>query len=400
MSSQDAILVINCGSSSVKFALFAGDAELERLLSGEVDGIGLGIGRMRAKGSDGTIVMDRALPINDHTTALSAILEHVRKQLGRVRLGAVGHRVVHGGEDCDCPVGVTTALEDRLRELVPLAPLHQPHNLAGITAVRAVQPDLAQIACFDTAFHHTLPRLARLFALPRDLREAGIRRYGFHGLSYEYVVEVLRRRGIDLDRERIIVAHLGNGASMCALRSGRSVETTMGFSTLGGLMMGTRSGDLDPGVVLYLLTRKGLSPADIQTLLYQKSGLLGVSGMTSDMRELLARRSEPGVCVAIDLFCYRARHYLVGLTAALGGIDRVVFTGGIGANAPEIRMRICEGLTYLGIDLDHAANASGAATISAPHAAVTVEALASDEELTIARQVVRLSRAATNSKEA
>ena len=400
MSSQEAILVINCGSSSVKFALFAGDAELERLLSGEVDGIGLGVGRMRTKGSDGTIVMDRALPINDHTAALSAILEHVRKQLGRVRLDAVGHRVVHGGEDCDCPVGVTTALEDRLRELVPLAPLHQPHNLAGITAVRAVQPDLAQIACFDTAFHHTLPRLARLFALPRALREAGIRRYGFHGLSYEYVVEVLRRRGIDLDRERIIVAHLGNGASMCALRSGRSVETTMGFSTLGGLMMGTRSGDLDPGVVLYLLTRKGLSPADIQTLLYQKSGLLGVSGMTSDMRELLARRPEPGACEAIDLFCYRARHYLVGLTAALGGLDRVVFTGGIGANAPEIRMRICKGLTYLGIDLDHAANASGAATISAPHAAVTVEALASDEELTIARQVVRLSRAATNSKEA
>lgn len=396
MSSQDAILVINCGSSSVKFALFSGDAALERLLLGEVDGIGLAIGRMHSKTSAGTMLIERALPTSDHTAALSAILEHVTKRLGGARLRAVGHRVVHGGEDCDCPVRVTAALENRLRELVPLAPLHQPHNLAGIAAVRAVQPDLVQIACFDTAFHHTLPRLARLFALPKNLQEAGIRRYGFHGLSYEYVVEALRRRSIDLDRERIIVAHLGNGASMCALRGGRSVETTMGFSTLAGLMMGTRSGDLDPGVVLYLLTRKGLSPAEIQTLLYHKSGLLGVSGMTSDMRELLARRSESAACEAIDLFCYRARHHLVALTAALGGLDRVVFTGGIGANAPEVRAGICSGLAYLGIELDHAANASGVAIISPADAAVTVEALASDEEAMIAGHVLRLTRTNTS----
>jgi acetate kinase len=271
----------------------------------------------------------------------------------------------------------------RLRELVPLAPLLQPHNLAGIAAVRAVRPDLAQIACFDTAFHHTLPRLARLFALPRDLHEAGIRRYGFHGLSYEYVVEALRRRNIDLDRERIIVAHLGNGASMCALRGGRSVETTMGFSTLAGLMMGTRSGDLDPGVVLYPLTRKGLSPADILTLLYQQSGLRGVSGMTSDMRELLARRSESAAGEAVDLFCYRARHHLAALTAAIGGLDRIVFTGGIGAHAPEIRQGICAGLAYLGVTVDASANTTCAPTISAPHAPVTVKVLASDEEVMI-----------------
>ena len=400
MSSQDAILVINCGSSSVKFALFAGDAGLELLLSGEVDGIGLTIGRMDSKTSAGTMLIERAFPISDHTAALSAILEHVTKRIGRARLRAVGHRVVHGGEDCDCPVRVTAALETRLRELVPLAPLHQPHNLTGIAAVRAVQPDLVQIACFDTAFHHTLPRLARLFALPRNLYEAGIRRYGFHGLSYEYVVEVLRRRAIDLDRERIIVAHLGNGASMCALRGGRSVETTMGFSTLAGLMMGTRSGDLDPGVVLYLLTRKGLSPADIQTLLYHQSGLLGVSGMTSDMRELLARRSESAACDAIDLFCYRARHHLAALTAALGGLDRVVFTGGIGAHAPEIRQGICAGLAYLGISVDEVANTAGAQTISDPHAPVTVEVLASDEEVMIASHVLRLTVSAKKSGEA
>lgn len=400
MPSQDAILVINCGSSSVKFALFSGDAALERVLSGEVDGIGLADGRMQTKTGTGTMLVDRALPSSDHNEALSVILEHANKWLGGAHLRAVGHRVVHGGDDCDCPVLVTTALEDRLRELVPLAPLHQPHNLAGIAAVRAVKPDLVQIACFDTAFHHTLPPIARLFALPRNLQEAGIRRYGFHGLSYEYVVEALRRRCIDLERERIVVAHLGNGASMCALRGGRSVETTMGFSTLAGLMMGTRSGDLDPGVVLYLLTKQGLSPEDIETLLYQRSGLLGVSGMSSDMRQLLAHQSQSAAREAVDLFCYQARHYLAALTATLGGLDRVVFTGGIGVNALEVRARICAGLAYLGIELDHAANASGVAIISAAHAAVTVEALASDEEVMIAGHVLRLIRTDTSTKEA
>jgi acetate kinase len=259
-----------------------------------------------------------------------------------------------------------------------------------MAAVRAVRPQLAQFASFDTAFHHGLPRLAQLMALPREMHASGIRRYGFHGLSYEYVVEHLRRNGVNLESERIIVAHLGNGASMCALRQGRSVETTMGFSTLAGLMMGTRCGDLDPGVVLYLLKERGLGVSDLETLLYKRSGLLGVSGRASDMSELLAQQGEAAAREAVDLFCYVARHHLAALTATLGGLDRLVFTGGIGANAPEVRARICQNLGYLGISLDDEANCAGRPAISAPGAAVAVDIVSTDEELVIARHVRQL----------
>jgi acetate kinase len=386
-----AILVINCGSSSIKFALFSGEPTLPRLFSGAIERIGLTHGHFHASDLSGESVIERQTTLANHREALELLVGTVKQQLTGRMLLAVGHRVVHGGAACDCPHRVTPELEVRLTRLIPLAPLHLPHNLEGIAALREIEPALPQIACFDTAFHHGLPPVAKLTTLPRELRQDGIRRYGFHGLSYEYVVEALRQRNVDLDRERLIVAHLGSGASMCALRHGRSVETTMGFSTLAGLMMGTRSGDLDPGAVLYVMTEKGLDAAAVQTLLYQRSGLLGVSGVSSDMRELLARRDDAASQEAIDLFCYRARQHLAALTAPLGGLDRLVFTGGIGANAAEIRARICAGLGYLGITLDEDANRAGGATISAPGAAVTVEKMVSDEEHMIARHVQQLT---------
>jgi acetate kinase len=386
-----ALLVINSGSSSVKFALFAAHQELSRLNSGALEQIGLAHSRFYVEDSAGKILFAQEPALANHRAALELLIKAVKQQLAGRPLCAVGHRVVHGGADCDCPLPVTRELETRLQRLIPLAPLHLPHNLAGMAAVRELQPDLPQIACFDTAFHHSLPRLAKLTTLPREFQDAGILRYGFHGLSYEYVVDALRNDGVDVEHERIVVAHLGNGASMCALRNGRSVETTMGFSTLAGLMMGTRSGDVDPGAVLHLLTAKGMSADEVQKLLYERSGLHGVSGISSDMRELLSRRDDPAAREAIDLFCYRARQHLGALTTALGGLDRFVFTGGIGANAPEIRSRICEGLSYLGITLDSKANGARAKTISAPGAALTVQALLSDEEYMIARHVLRVT---------
>lgn len=387
---SSAVLVINCGSSSVKFALFVADGTMPHIFSGALELIGPTGGRFHARDSTGKVLFDEQRPLLNHKVALAFLVEAINQQLAGPALLAVGHRVVHGGADCDCPLPVTRELETRLQRLIPLAPLHLPHNLAGITAVRELHPDLPQVACFDTAFHRTLPRLAKLTTLPRAFQSEGIQRYGFHGLSYEYVVDALRKDGVDVEHERIIVAHLGNGASMCALKDGRSVETTMGFSTLAGLMMGTRCGDLDPGAVLYLLTAKGMAADAVQNLLYEHCGLQGVSGISSDMRELLSRHENPAARQAIDLFSYRARQHLAALTAALGGLDRLVFTGGIGANAPEIRARICDGLAYLGITLDPKANLAGAKTVSAPGAAVTVQAVHSDEEVMIARHVIRL----------
>jgi acetate kinase len=276
-----------------------------------------------------------------------------------------------------------------LRRLIPLAPLHLPHNLAGIAAVRGIRRDLPQVACFDTAFHHSLPRLARLTGLPRSYADEGIHRYGFHGLSYEYVMAELRRRhGPAVAKERIVVAHLGNGASMAAIKDGRSVDTTMGFSTLGGLPMGTRSGDLDPGIILYLLTEKSMTAGQVQQVLYKQSGLLGVSCLSRNMQELLAHvDTEAAAAEAVEFFCYQARKHLAALTATIGGLDRLVFTGGIGANAPLVRAKTLEGLSYLGLDLDHGRNDRNESIISATSSAVVVEAFATNEELMIARHV-------------
>jgi acetate kinase len=381
------ILVINCGSSSVKFALFSDDDALPRLRSGAIERIGLADGQIRIADGDGSIVVNERRAIPNHVMALKTLLAALERDPSCAAPSAVGHRVVHGGANCDCPLPVDAVLEDRLRRLVPVAPSHLPHNLAGMAAVRAVRPALPQVACFDTAFHHDLPRLARLTGLPRNFYYEGIRRYGFHGLSYEYVVDALRRVGVDVGRERIIVAHLGNGSSMCALKGGRSVETTMGFSTLAGLAMGTRCGDLDPGLVLYLLGEKRLTLTELQHLLYEESGLLGLSGLSSNMQDLLAKPSNAAAAEAIDFFCYQARRHLAALTATLGGLDRLVFTGGIGANAGPIRAKICDGLAYLGITVDEARNAAGGRIISAENGRVTVEALATDEELMIARHV-------------
>jgi len=391
MSANEAVLVINCGSSSVKFALFAADQTMPQLFSGALERIGLTGGRFHVKDSTGKVLFEQQASLANHKVALGLLIKSAKSQLAGRPLLAVGHRVVHGGADCDCSLPVTRDLETRLERLIPLAPLHLPHNLAGITAVRELQMDLPQVACFDTAFHHGLPRLARLTTLPREFQDAGIQRYGFHGLSYEYVVDKLRQDGVDVEHERIVVAHLGNGASMCALRHGRSVETTMGFSTLAGLMMGTRCGDLDPGAVLYLLMAKGMSAASVQALLYERSGLLGVSGLSRDMRELLSHREDAAAREAVDLFCYRARQHLAALTTTLGGLDRLVFTGGIGANAPEIRERICEGLDYLGIILDPKSNIADAKTISPLGTAVTTQAVLSNEEQVIARHVLHLT---------
>lgn len=390
MADDSTILVINSGSSSVKFALFDGEAALPRLWSGAIERIGLANAHFRAVDARGAPVIDKTADIADHGAALRLLLDAVDDRDSRATVAAVGHRVVHGGPDCDCPLVVTAALEDRLRKLIPLAPLHQPNSLAGITAVRSARPDLLQVACFDTAFHHGLPRLAKLTALPREFYGEGVRRYGFHGLSYEFVVTELRRKAIDVDRERIVVAHLGNGASMCALKGGRSVDTTMGFSTLAGLPMGTRCGDLDPGIVLYLMGEKGLSLDRVQRLLYEESGLLGISAASRNMQDLLARPAQPAAVEAIEYYAYQARRHLAALTASLGGLDRLVFTGGIGANAAAIRAKVCDGLQYLGVTLDAGRNANGDRLVSADDSRVAVEAFATDEELMIARHVLHM----------
>ncbi len=379
--------MINCGSSSVKFALFARDASLSRLWSGLVERIGLEDGHIRARDAEATVVFEETQQIANHDAALPLLMELVERHYAGSRLTAVGHRVVHGGPEADGPVVVTAALEAQLGQFIPLAPLHQPHNLAGIAAIRRARAGLPQVACFDTAFHRTLPRLATLSALPRRFWEEGVRRYGFHGLSYEYVVHALRQQGVDVDGERIIVAHLGNGASMCALRGGQSVETTMGFSTLAGLPMGTRCGDLDPGIVLYLLTEKGMTVEQVQHLLYEESGLLGVSGLSRNMQDLLAQPTEPAACETVDLFCYQGRQHLAALIAVLGGLDRLVFTGGIGANAAAVRALICEGMHYLGLAIDSTRNGDGQRLISADDSKVAIEAFATDEEWVIARHV-------------
>jgi acetate kinase len=388
MADDSTILVINSGSSSVKFALFAGEAALARLWSGAIERIGLANAHFRAVDAGGAPVIDKTADIPDHAAALRLLLDAIEDRGSRAPLAAVGHRVVHGGPDCDCPLVVTAAIEDRLRKLIPLAPLHQPNSLAGIAAVRSARPDLLQVACFDTAFHHGMPRLAKLTGLPREFYGEGVRRYGFHGLSYEFVVNALRHHGIDVEHERIVVAHLGNGASMCALKGGQSVDTTMGFSTLGGLPMGTRCGDLDPGIVLYLQAEKGLSIDRIQHLLYEESGLLGISGSSRNMQDLLAQPSQPTAVEAVAYYVYQALRQLAALTAALGGLDRLVFTGGIGANAAAIRGMVCTGLDYLGVTLDAKRNARGDRQISATDSRVAVEAFATDEELMIARHVL------------
>jgi len=380
---SQALLVINSGSSSIKFALYPARPGAA-LCVGEIEGIGHAahlVVRDAAGAATPGLALDGAAT---HEAALAALLAWIERRDDIAELVCAGHRVVHGGAEFTAPVIVTPDIATRLEALGPLAPQHQPHNLAAIRALARLHPGLRQVACFDTAFHAGQPAVATRFALPRALSDSGVRRYGFHGLSYDYIASILPQHLGARAEGRVVVAHLGNGASMCAMKRRRSVATTMGFSALDGLMMGTRCGALDPGVILYLLEQRGMSSAEIGQMLYRQSGLLGVSGESEDMRELLASTSRHAA-EAIELFVYRIGRELGSLVAALGGLDALVFTGGIGEHAAEIRARVCRQAAWLGIELDEAANVTGGPMIGCPHAQVAVLALATDEESVIAR---------------
>ncbi len=388
---QRTILVINAGSSSIKFALYHGGAngQLDAGPHGQLDGIGTGP-HLLVHDAQGAVLVDaEQAPLADHRDAMAAIRNCLRQHADGRQLIAAGHRVVHGGERFVQPERISPDVLVALEALIPLAPLHQPHNLAPIRALAESAPELPQVACFDTAFHRTQPALARAFALPRELTEGGVRRYGFHGLSYEYIASVLPRIAPAIATARIVVAHLGNGASMCALREGRSVATTMGFTPLDGLPMGTRPGTLDPGVLLYLMDQHRMDARALEDLLYHRSGLLGVSNLSSDMRTLLAS-DAPHAKEAVDLFVYRIGRELGSLAAALGGLDALVFTGGIGENAAEIRARVCHDSAWLGIQLDAAANGTGGACISMPASTTSVWVVPTDENLMIAQHTLRV----------
>jgi acetate kinase len=385
---SEAILVLNAGSSSLKFTEFVAPpgGALEELLSGNLEEL-YGHARFRAKDASGATIGEHAWGADApprHAGALEFLFEWLLSRGGDATVVAVGHRVVHGGTEFGAPVRVDAAILEKLAAYVPLAPLHQPHNLLPIRAIAERRPDLPQVACFDTAFHRTAPPLAQSFALPASITDRGVRRYGFHGLSYEYIASVLAQHDARAAAGKTVVLHLGNGASMCALSAGKSVASTMGFTAVEGLPMGTRSGSLDPGVVLYLMQELKMDAKAIESLLYKESGLLGVSGVSSDMRELLAS-SEPRAKFAVDLFVYRIGRELGSLAAALGGLDAVVFTAGIGERSAAIREAVCRQAAWLGIELDPAANAAGGPRISAPSSRVTAWAIPTNEELMIAR---------------
>ncbi|MCP5158406.1 MAG: acetate/propionate family kinase [Gammaproteobacteria bacterium] len=412
------LLVLNAGSSSIKFSVFALPADsgpLALVCRGLQENIGEGNPHFKAFDHTGQVLADIRLTspsgeyrklgpdhrrrasdassachpsttaaIYDHQAALRDLLAWLEKTPGLPEIIAAGHRVVHGGAEYSDPQRLTPEIIARLERFVPLAPLHQPHNLAGIRALSAVRPDLPQIGCFDTAFHYVQPELAKLFALPRTYREEGVRRYGFHGLSYEYIAGVLAEIMETPATGRVVVAHLGNGASMCAMRDGRSVASTMGFTAVEGLPMGTRTGSLDPGVLLYLIEQHGMGAKDLTNLLYKQSGLLGLSGISNDMRELLAS-SDPNAKLAVDYFCYRIARELGSLAAALGGLDALVFTGGIGEHAAAVREQVCTHSAWLGIEMDAAANADGGQRIDRAGSRTAVWVLPTNEELVIAQ---------------
>ena len=389
---MDAILVINAGSSSLKFQVFATgvSGDLDCLVKGQMDGIG-SRPRLQAAGPDKKPLIDQSYPaekVPDLPAATQETGDWLRKTQ-KVNLVAVGHRVVHGGPEYSRPVRLTADVVAKLERYVSLAPLHQPNNLAPIRTLLARRPELPQVACFDTAFHRDHGALADHFALPEKFYDEGVRRYGFHGLSYEYIADRLRQIAPEVTKGRMIVAHLGSGASMCALDNGRSIESTLGFTALDGLPMGTRPGQLDPGVVLYLIAEKGMTAAAVQDLFYKESGLKGLSGVSNDVRELEAS-ANPKAAFALEYFVYRAGLFAGMLAAALRGIDAFVFTAGIGENSPTIRARIADRLSWLGVSLDTDANAASAQVISRKDSRVTVYVIPTNEELMIARHTLDL----------
>jgi acetate kinase len=398
---RDSIFVVNAGSSSIKFQLFAvGDGDqLGRRMKGQMDGIG-SRPRLIAKGDDGKSLIDRtwqADEVRDVPAALGKVVEFLREASNGRLPSAVGHRVVHGGPDYSAPVAIGEGVLHRLERLTPLAPLHQPNNLAPIRMLLERQPGLLQVACFDTAFHRGHSELADRYAIPEELYREGVRRYGFHGLSYEFIAGRLQQVAPELAERRVIVAHLGSGASMCALMAGHSVESTMGFTALDGLPMGTRPGQLDPGVVLYLMSEKRMSAEAISDLLYKKSGLKGLSGIGNDVRELLAS-TDSHARLALDYFAYRIALLAGMLAAAMQGLDGFVFTAGIGENAPAVREAVARKLAWLGLELDPKANATGHAHISRPDSRVACHVIPTDEELMIARHTLRILREHTGAR--
>ena len=397
---SDAILTLNAGSSSIKFALFARAAAIPQRpeLVGQIDGIGAVGGQrahLKARDASGRALDDIDLDLggaaeSQHRSALGFLVDWLHRHEAGWRIAGVGHRVVHGAQKFSQPIVLDRSIVDELRGFIPLAPLHQPHNLAGIDALSAALPGIPQVGCFDTAFHRSQPELAQLFALPRAITAQGVRRYGFHGLSYEYIAEVLPRH---LDparaRGRVIVAHLGNGASMCAMKDLRSQASTMGFTAVDGLMMGTRTGNLDPGVLLYLMDYQHLDAKALTRLLYKESGLLGVSGISQDLRVLLDSGAAEAR-EAVDLFCYRIVREIGSLAAALGGLDALIFTGGIGEHGAPVREQVCARLDWLGLRLNPAANAANASIISATDSRIDVCVIPTNEEWIIARHTAEL----------
>jgi acetate kinase len=386
-----AVLALNGGSSSIKFALaqINASAEPQRVAAGEIEAIGAAP-HLIVRNGGGDVLNEQHWQRDEapsYEGLIETLLAWVEDHLGADTLIGIGHRVVHGGRTFNAPVRVTALALEALDKLTPLAPLHQPHNLAPIRAILALRPDLPQVACFDTAFHHTQPAIATRFALPRSYEEEGVRRYGFHGLSYEYIAGRLKEIAPDLADGRVIVAHLGNGASLCAMKGGASIDTTMGFTALDGLMMGTRCGTIDAGVLLYMQQQKRLSVQQVEHTLYSESGLLGVSGISSDMRDLLAS-FDPRAKQAIDLFVYRVAREAAALAGSLGGLDGFVFTAGIGEHAAEIRSAICERLRWLGVVPEPEANLRGASRISTKESRVEVRVIPTDEEAMIQRHTI------------
>jgi len=385
---DDYAVVLNAGSSSLKFCVYRRPpSEAWRLEArGQIEGIGT-TPKFSAKDEAGASLGRESLDagsVRDGRSALDALASWLKARYGGARVLGVGHRVVHGGATFAAPTVITPEVLETLRALIPLAPLHQPHNIGAIEAVAERLPGVPQVACFDTSFHRGQAPVAELVPLPQDIRDGGVQRYGFHGLSYEYIASVLPEVAPEIAGGRVIVAHLGSGASLCAMRDGKSVDSTLGFTALDGLCMGTRPGALDPGVVLHLFQTLGLSPKQVETILYKKSGLLGVSGISNDMRDLVGR-DEPAARLAVDYFVYQAAKQIGALAAALGGVDGLVFTAGIGENSAEIRERICRASAWLGVELDARANEARGPRISAAGSRVSAWVIPTNEELVIAR---------------
>jgi acetate kinase len=384
---NDFALVLNAGSSSLKFCVYQrpGDSNWKLEARGQIEGIGTSP-RLSAKDDGGNILAEEKLSdsVRDGHRAIEALAAWLRSKYGGSRVLGVGHRVVHGGKKYSRPTIVTPKVIADLKELIPLAPLHQPYNLAAIEAVDERLPGVPQVACFDTGFHSGREAVTDIVPLPREMCQSGLQRYGFHGLSYEYIASVMPQVAPEIAGKKVIVAHLGSGASLCAMKNGRSVDNSLGFTALDGLCMGTRPGAIDPGVVLYLFQNLGLSAKEVENILYKKSGLLGISGISNDMRDLLGR-NEPEARLAVDYFIYRIAKEIGALTSVMGGIDGMVFTAGIGENSPEIRRRVCQASAWLGVEMDEKMNDNKGPKISTRHSKVSTWVIPTNEELMIAR---------------